>query len=72
MEAMSHQLLGLGVDGKIHCYSVYNKQVSSCECAIPSAQINPDFRKLPEVVWCYECSDIIDKQDCFRSFSYER
>ena len=65
---MNYQLLNLGVDGKIHCCEVSDKEISTCEDKVPVAQVNPDFWKLPDVVWCYECSAIFEEQE--EEFSY--
>ena len=65
---MSYQLLNLGVDGKIHCCEVSDKGVSSCAERVPVKQVNPDFEKLFEITWCYECSAIFEKQE--EEFSY--
>lgn len=58
-----YKLLALGVDNKIHCVSVADKSMSCCEDAMPIKRVNPDFSKLSEITWCYECSSLIGEQD---------
>lgn len=57
-----YKLLALGKDNKIHCCAVDNKGVSFCEASMPITQVNPDFTKLRELTWCYECSHLIELQ----------
>lgn len=59
-----HKLPVLGQDNKIHCCSVDNNNVSCCEQNMTVKQVNPDFFCLQNaIIWCYECSYLLEKQD---------
>lgn len=58
-----YQILALGKDNLIHCCSVSNKKVSTCEDHVSIKQVNPNFYKLPLVMWCYECSAILERSE---------
>jgi len=58
-----YKLVVLGKDDKIHCCNVGDKKVSCCEEKIPVQQVCPDFYKLGSVIWCYECSHLLDQQE---------
>lgn len=50
----------LGVDGVIHCASNSNTEFSACSKHMPTKRVNPDFNKLTDIVWCYECSALLE------------
>ncbi|AHK11593.1 hypothetical protein S140_186 [Shewanella sp. phage 1/40] len=58
-----YKLAAVGVDGVIHCCSVFNKEISCCESNMPIKQVNPNFSKLTNITWCYECSHLLDLEE---------
>lgn len=50
----------LGKDGIIHVCSLKNTKESICKESVPSARTNPDFGKLRNIVWCYDCSALLE------------
>lgn len=63
----NYYMTTLGVDGKIHCCDVQDKERSSCETRIKTRETNPDFNRMPydikQITWCYECSSILERQE---------
>ena len=63
---MKYHLPVLGNDNIIHCAEVGDLEVTSCEDKCSVKQVNPDFKKLQRsginILWCYECDDILYKQ----------
>lgn len=53
----------LGVDNLIHCCTYSNSKTTACAQKMPVKRINPDFSKLSDIMWCYECSNIIEESE---------
>ena len=50
----------LGVDNIIHCSNHSDTTKSACNAKVPVKRVDPDFEKLSDIIWCYECSDILE------------
>ena len=63
---MKYYLPVLGNDNIIHCVEVGDSSTTACEGKCSVKQVNPDFGKLQSVgipiLWCYECSHILEEQ----------
>lgn len=63
MNTAEGHIIVLGNDNVIHCAKYSDTSKTACEKHIPVKRINPNFDKLRNILWCYECSAILEEED---------